>query len=111
MAEERKLPQQKLIKTTFVDDSDLPIHYVNVVNVRAGLEDFFVILGTVMPPDIADINDLEDLDTLNAHPLFRFAVSRNVMKQILGVMQVVYDQQTRQLEMLRAAQEEGQENE
>ena len=111
MAEERKLSHQKSFKTTFVGDSDLPVHHVNAVNVRAGLEEFFFTLGTVLPPEITDIKDLESIDSLNAHTLFRFAVPRNVMKQMLDVMQAVYDQQTRQVEMLHTDQEEAQERE
>jgi hypothetical protein len=111
MAEERKLSQRKPIKTTFISDADLPVHYVNIVNVRAGLEEFFITLGTVMPPEITDITDLEGIDSLNAHTLLRFAVSRSVMKQMLEVMQAIYDQQTSQLEMLQTVQEEDQERE
>lgn len=106
MAEESKLPQRKPIKTTFVNDSGLPIHYVNVINVRAGLEEFFVTLGTVMPPEIASIEDLDAINSIDAHSLFRFVVSRNVLKQLIDVMQTVYEQQTQQLETRDISQEE-----
>lgn len=109
MAEERQLPQQRLIKPTFVGDSDLPIHYVNVVNVRAGQEEFYITLGTVVPPEVASIEDLDAI-SLEAHSLFRFAVSRNILKQIIDVLQGVYDNQTKQLEMLRTFQKEAQED-
>jgi hypothetical protein len=46
MAEEKKLPEPKQLRTVFVGDSELPIHFVNAVNVRAGLEEFYFTLGT-----------------------------------------------------------------
>lgn len=110
MAEERQIPQQKLIRTTFVGDSELPVHYVNIVNVRSGVEEFFVTLGTAMPPEITDIKDLESIDTVKAQPLFRFAMSRQVMKDVIELMQRIYDQQTKQIEMMHTLQEKGGEN-
>ena len=58
MAEEIKLPQPKQIKAEFVGEAELPTHYVNIVNVRAGVEEFFITLGTGIPPEIADIKDV-----------------------------------------------------
>src|SRR5436309_12670890 len=106
MAEEKQIPQQKAVKATFVDDSSLPVPYVNIVSIRAGLDDFFVTLGTVLPPEVANIEDLEAINSLKAQPIFRFAVSRSVLKQVIDVMQTVYDQQTKQLEMTGIPKEE-----
>lgn len=111
MTDETKLPKPKIVKANFVGEKDLPIHYVNFVNVRSGQEEFFITLGTATPPDITDIKDLDEIDNINVLSLFRFAVSRSVMKQIIEVMQTVYDQQTKQLEMLQRIQEETRENE
>src|SRR5947199_10844481 len=105
MAEEKKSRHQAHIKPTFAGDSQLPVHYINVASVQAGMEEFFVTLGTTMPPEINDIQDLEDLDNIKALPLFRFVVTRNTMKQILDVIQTVYDQQTRQIETLHTPDE------
>ena len=111
MAEERENPQQKRIKTTIVGDSELPIHYVNIVNVRGGVEEFFVTLATAMPPEITDIKDLESIDVVKAHAVFRFALSRPVMKEVIELMERIYDQQTKQIEMMRTLQEKSGENE
>ena len=103
MADERKLPGPKQVKTVFVGDENLPTHYVNIVNVRAGLEEFFLTLGTVVPLEITDSKDLEDIDSINAHPLFRCAVSRAVMKQLIDLMAGLYENQSRQIEQLQQA--------
>ncbi len=108
--EEKQFPRQKLVKPVFVGDSELPVHYVNVVNVLGGGEEFFVTLGIAVPPEITDIKDLESIDTVKAHGLFRFAMSRQVMKDVIEVMQRMYDQQTKQIEMMRTLQEKGREN-
>jgi hypothetical protein len=110
MAEERQLPQQKLVKPTLVGDSELPVHYVNIVNVRGAVEEFFVTLGIAVPPEITDIKDLESIDTVKAQALFRFVMSRQVMKDVIELMQHIYDQQTLQIEMMHSVQEKGGEN-
>ncbi len=104
MSEERKLSGSKQIKTVFVGDENLPTHYVNSVNVRSGLEEFFLTFGTAVPLDITDIKDLEDIDSINAHPLFRCAISRSVMKQVIELMTTLYENQSRQIEQLQSSQ-------
>ncbi|GAC1631622.1 MAG: hypothetical protein NVS4B11_32000 [Ktedonobacteraceae bacterium] len=110
MAEEKKISEPKQLRAAFVKDSELPIHFVNAVNIRAGLEEFYVTLGTIVPLEITDINELEGLQTINANSLFRFAMTRTVMKQVLDLMQSVYDQQTQQAEMLGATQKKERED-
>jgi len=105
MAEERKLSDSKQIKTVFVGDESLPTHYVNSVNVRAGLEEFFLTFGTAVPFDISNIKDLEDIDSINAHALFRCAISRSVMKQVIDLMTNLYENQSKQIEQSQAYQE------
>lgn len=104
MAEEKPLAR-KQIKTLLVGDSELPSFHVNVVNVRAGNEEFFVTLATAVPPEITDIKDLEKIDTVEAQSLFRFVLTRNVMKQVIDLMKNVYDQQTEQLNLIGLLQE------
>ena len=58
MPEEKKLPQPRQVKTIIVGDENLPTHYVNSVNIRAGLEEFFFTFGTAIPLEIADIKDI-----------------------------------------------------
>jgi hypothetical protein len=94
----------KQIKGVFVGGEQLPTHYVNMVNARAGLEEFFLTFGTVIPLDLAENQNLEDLDSLNAQPLFRCAMPRSVMKQIIDLMTTLYENQTKQIEQLRTSQ-------
>ncbi len=108
--EERQSPQQKLVKAVIIDGEKLPVHYVNAVNVRGGAEEFFITLGTALPPEITDIKDLESLDTIEAQPLFRFAMPRGVMRSVIELMQRLYDQQTSQLEMMHTLQEKDRED-
>ncbi len=107
MTEERQPSQQKVVKAVFEGDSELPVPYVNIVSVRGGIEEFFITLGIAVPPEITDIKDLENIDTVKTRGLFRFAMSRQVMKDVIEVMQRMYDQQTNQIEMLRTLQKGG----
>lgn len=104
MAEERKRKVPKQIKTVFVGDETLPTHYVNSVNIRSDLEEFFLTFGTAVPLDIADIKDLEGIDSINAHALFRCVISRTVMKQVIDMMTTLYENQTRQIELFQTSQ-------
>jgi hypothetical protein len=109
MAEERKRPTPKQVKTVFINDENLPTHYVNSVNIRSGLEEFFLTFGTAIPSEITDIKDLENIDSVNAHALFRCAISRSMMKQVIDLMTTLYESQTDQIELLRASQGENEE--
>src|SRR6266480_5722141 len=104
MAEERKQTVPKQVKTVFVGDEILPTYYINSVNIRSGLEEFFLTFGTAVPLEITDIKDLEDIDSINAHALFRCAISRPVMKQIIDLMTTLYENQTKQIELLQVSQ-------
>ena len=88
MPEERNGSDLKRVKTVFVGDEDLPTHYVNSVNIPSGLEEFFLTFGTVVPFDITDISDLEGIESIKAHPLFRCAVSRSTMEQAIATNRV-----------------------
>jgi hypothetical protein len=103
MSQEKNGSDFKQVKTVFVGDENLPTHYVNSVNIRSGLEEFFLTFGTVVPFEITDISDLGGIESINAHPLFRCAVSRSTMKQIIDLMTSLYENQSRQLELLQAA--------
>ncbi len=102
MTEERKTIKQ--FKPVFVGESELPAFFVNVLSVRAGLEEFFLTLGTVLPVEAKDIADLESIDTVEARALYRFAVTRTVMRQMIDLMEAVYNQQTEQINLLRQSQ-------
>lgn len=109
MAEERKLSGSKQVKTVFVGDENLPTHYVNSVNIRSGLEEFFLTFGTALPLEITDIKDLEDIDSVNAHALFRCAISRSMMKQLIDLMTALYENQSGQIEQSQASQRKDEE--
>lgn len=100
MPEEKKLPRPRQVKTIIVGDENLPTHYVNSVNIRAGLEEFFFTFGTAIPLEIADIKDIENIDSINAHAVFRCAMSRSMMKQVIDLMTNLYENQPVQHEQL-----------
>lgn len=106
MTDESKLSTSRSVKPVFIGDENLPTHYVNVVNLRAGLDEFFLTLGTAVPLDITDSKDLENIDNINAHPLFRCAVSRSVMKQLIDLMTNLYENQSMQIERLQTSERE-----
>lgn len=104
MTEDRKITASKQVKTVFIGDAVLPTHYVNSVNIRAGLEEFFLTFGTVLPLEITDIKDLEDIDSVAAQAVFRCMIPRPVMKQIIDLMTNLYENQTKQVESLEGSQ-------
>ena len=104
MTEDKKQTGSKLVKTVFVGEENLPTHYVNSVNVRSGMEEFFLTFGTAVPLEITDIEDLEKINSINAHPLFRCAISRSMMKQVIDLMTTLYENQTKQIDLLHNAQ-------
>ncbi len=110
MADERKQTASKQVQTVFVGDEILPTYYINSVNIRSGLEEFFLTFGTAVPLEITDIKDLEDIDSINAHALFRCAIPRSMMKQVIDLMTTLYENQTRQIELLQASQGKDEEN-
>ncbi|SRR2546421_469973 len=110
MEDERKLLETKQVKAAFAGDENLPTHYVNIVNVRSTPEEFFLTLGTAIPPEITDSKQLEGIENINAHALFRCAVSRSVMKQLIDLMTTLYNNQTKQIELLEAFQRKDEEH-
>lgn len=106
MTEERISLDSKQVKTVFVGDDHLATHYVNIINVRSGLEEFFLTLGTVLPLEITDSTDLENIDSINAHALFRCAIPRSVMKQVIDLMTTLYENQSRQIEQLQTRKDD-----
>lgn len=109
MSENKAFPLGKPVKPTFVDDENLPTLYVNSVNIRFSLEDFFLTFGTAVPPDISDASDLDKIDSIKAHALFRCAVSRSTMKQLIDLLSSLYENQSSQIEQVQAAQKKDEE--
>jgi|SRR5579884_160973 len=109
MPEDKNLLPNKQVKTVFVGDEDLPTHYVNSVNIRFGQDDFFLTFGTAVPLDISDIKDLEQIDSVHAKALFRCAMSRSMMKQLIDLMTNLYDNQSRLNEHTQASERKDEE--
>jgi hypothetical protein len=102
---EDQSPIFKQVKPIFTNSEQIPTHYVNAINIRPGIEEFFLTLGTITPPDIMPGQSLEDLNFVNANPLFKCAMTRSVMKQAIDAMTAIYDTQTKQLEQLQDLQD------
>lgn len=112
MTEEEKTHHApKQVKAVIVGDETLPTIYVNSVNIRSGLEEFFLTFGTALPLEVIDIKDLEDIDSIKAQAVFRCAISRSTMKQLIDLMTSLYENQLAQaqVEQLQTAQRRDEE--
>jgi aromatic ring-opening dioxygenase LigB subunit len=101
MEEERKKPTRKKIQAFLTGEEDLPTYYVNMVNVRTSLEDFFLTFGTVVPTHY--VEDPEELDNLKVRPLFRCAMSRSVAQDLIKILTNCYEHQTTLIEEMQDA--------
>ncbi len=102
----------RAIDVQFEDISQLPVHYVNLVNVSIAQDAFFFTLGVVFPPTIRTPDDLAQINTLNGTPLFRCAVTPVVMEQLVNLLQnqlTLYKQSVEQANAL--AEPHGKEDE
>jgi hypothetical protein len=103
MSEEKKTYKQ--VKLEFAVDSESPVLFVNTVNVRVGLEEFFFTVGSAIPPEVKNIKELERIETIEARPYFRFVVTRTVMRQMIDAMEKAYQDQSLQVDALRQQEE------
>ena len=69
-------PAPVTFNVTFADASNLPIHHVNALGLRAGSDEFFLTSGVVVPPDQLEAATAAEVGHLIAQPVFRFAISR-----------------------------------
>jgi hypothetical protein len=91
---EDRVQKSKVVKIKFTEEAnELPLPYVNALFVNAGVDDFFVTIGSLVPPEIKSEEDLEKFAELTAKPLFRFATSREGMKRFIDALQHQYDNQ------------------
>jgi hypothetical protein len=109
-------PTPVTFNVTIADASNLPIHHVNALALRTGVDEFFFTLGVVVPPDQVEAAAAAEAGYLEAQPVFRFAISRDTMEKFLAVMAGQYDQQTTLIKQLHhlgeeTSKEEGSENE
>jgi hypothetical protein len=93
----------KIIKIRFPekDANELPLPYANALFVQSGVDDFFITIGSLLPPDIKTQEEYESFSEVYAKPLFRFATSRENIKRFIEALQQQYDNQT------QAANDEG----
>lgn len=68
--------------------------YANVFQVQAGMDDFIIGLGLIVPPEIETREDLERIGLLEATPIIRIAVSRRNMEKFIDLLQKQYARQT-----------------
>ena len=101
---------RKKVKLEFATDSELPILFVNTVNVRTGLDEFYLTFGTTVPLEVKNVEELESIDSIEARPYFRCVVTRTVMSQFIELMKSVYDQQSQQIDALNQLQEQERED-
>ena len=108
MSEEKETRKQ--VKLEFATDAELPILFVNTVNVRPGLDEFYLTFGAAVPLEVKSVEELESIDTIEARPYFRCAVTRTVMRQFIDAMESVYNQQSQQIDALHQSQERERED-
>ena len=98
----------KQFQIQFKDASQLPLHYVNAMNLRSSPEAFFFTIGATVPPEVKTPQDLEGIDTLSADPVFRFVVSYDVMPSFISLMTQQYEVQQRIRKALEQQQQAAQ---
>jgi hypothetical protein len=84
MTEEKHTRKQ--VKIEFAPNVELPVHFVNSINVRAGSEEFYLTFGAAVPLEVKNVEELESIDTIEVRPYFRCALTRSVMKQVIDLM-------------------------
>lgn len=109
MPEENSTPMHKLLKPQFVEDPKLTTHFINTLNVRGGVEEFYLTFGTALPIEITKPEDLEQIDSIQVQPTFRCVITRQNMKQMIELLQTVYEQTSKQLDLLQELQGKDQE--
>lgn len=82
------------LNVKFADASNLPILHVNAMGIHSGSDEFFFMLGVVVPPDQEELSTIQEDGHVIAQPIYRFAVSRNNMEKFLELMANQYNQQT-----------------
>jgi hypothetical protein len=86
-------PTIKNIRVVFPDVSQMPVLHVNAMNLRFSTDEFFFTIGTAVPPEFEHAEDAKDFEQVTAQPLFRFAASRETMKQFIDLMIRQYNEQ------------------
>jgi hypothetical protein len=102
MSQSELEPKPIQVNVTIGDASNLPIYHVNVMNLRAGSDEFYFTLGITQPPEQTEIAALtvDGQVQVVAQPLFRFAISHDTMEKFLTLMAGIFDQQTTLMKQL-----------
>ena len=90
---------------TIADTPGLPIYHANALVVRSGIDEFFLTLGVIVPPDQVEAEVAAKAGHVVAQPIFRFAISRDTMAKFLAAMAGQFDQQTSLLRQLEGSNE------
>jgi hypothetical protein len=87
--------KSKEVRIRFPEEEkeELSLPYVNALLVRPGVDDFFITLGSLEPPEIRSEEGLAECLELTAKPLFRFAASRENLRRFIDVLQRQYERQ------------------
>lgn len=118
MDDQPHVPPAVAYSVAVPDDPELPLLHVNVLNVRAGVDEFFLTFGVVLPPQFKTPAEIQEAATegvsLEAQTLFRCAVSPETMRSIVTLMQnqlqlqsALADQLTQQRRQVQTEQGEG----
>lgn len=111
MSQPEQEPRPVTFNVTFADASNLPIHHVNIMNLRRSSDEFFFTLGVVQPPDQSEMEAIMEDSYIVAQPVVRFAISRGTMEQFLTLMAGQFDEQTTFIKRLHSSDEETYEEE
>jgi hypothetical protein len=107
MAEDETTPTTRTYAIEVPDAPHLPLIHINALNLRYAVDEFFFTLGVVLPPEVKDTNELASIERLTAEPVFRFAVSRQVMQRFIDLMVTQFNQQTEMIQRLMKESSNG----
>lgn len=112
MDEQSQVPQAITYSIVVPEAPQLPLLHVNVLNIREGVDEFFLTFGVVMPPEFKTAAEAQEAvaegKQLEAQPLFRCAVSPEVMKSFITLMQTHLQLQSATAERLTKQRREAQ---
>jgi hypothetical protein len=117
MDEQPQAPPAVTYSVVLPEAPQLPLLHVNVLSVRAGVDEIFLTFGAVIPPEFKTPAEVQQAAAegmpLEAQTLFRCAVSPEAMKNFVALMQAQLQAQSAAAERLakqrRDAQAEQQE--
>src|ERR1700726_4320826 len=83
------------------DKTPIPVHYANVLDIRASpRNELFITVGSIFPPERAELDKAQEAGHFLVQPVFRFAMSYDTAKKVMDVM-------SKQMEILEKLRGEG----